>query len=664
MKGRLSLLFLLAVTGFVFFGGVQGQDSGKVTLTLQIVEGDPSAESLGERLQKLYQDGGLSVGYPISDFQVKGLHEVSSGLGPLRANSFLVVFCSLLMSSFGIGMIYNSKSKKYSPRKWTIYLAIVVAIMVTSNLRGVSTQSRAYDNCKLMNKDINYKLYWSMDASYIYFKVSASSTGWMALGLSGAPKMDSNKMPPGNDIAMGFRNPLVPGCETGCINDYSTVVYDVPILDPVGNAEIVSFTEDDINGISTMEWKRLLDTGDSANDRVITPNTDFYVLYAIQASSKPDSVTSFAPHTTKGWTTINFSEGSECPVDGVTLTFVFDTDPRVFDSHIVLDALAQTLGVEVERFSVVDVVGEDPVICPNCITTDFIYNNYDVPAVETTYICKGFDFPTDQKYHIVGFEPLKDNLQVLHHMVLYQTNVAFPPGYSVCNMAPGATIIYAWAPGEGNLVLPDNVGFPVGAGTDNLYGVLQMHYNNPTRVPGVRDSSGLRMHLSTELRPNEAGLVIIGTDLGDVNLPPGKTAWHQQGGCPPPYTSGLGSTVLNIFASFVHMHTRGRMIWTEQFRNNVSLGNLGEDLSYDFNAQGFKSVTGGRTIVAGDDLVIHCVWNTEQETTTITGGESTQEEMCFNLFLYWPFIPGTQPCTVSNSNGCNYGAPGCPPPHT
>ncbi len=55
--------------------------------------------------------------------------------------------------------------------------------------------------------------------------------------------MDSNKLEPGNDIALGFRNPLLPSCETGCINDYSTLVYDVPVRDPIGNVQFVSYSE-------------------------------------------------------------------------------------------------------------------------------------------------------------------------------------------------------------------------------------------------------------------------------------------------------------------------------------------------------------------------------------------------------------------------------------
>ncbi len=44
------------------------------------------------------------------------------------------------------------------------------------------------------------------------------------------------------------------------------------------------------------------------------------------------------------------------------------------------------------------------------------------------------------------------------------------------------------------------------------------------------------------------------------------------------------------------------MIWTEHFRNGQLIGNMGEDFSYDFNAQGFKPIND--TIQAGDEVDI------------------------------------------------------------
>ena len=42
-----------------------------------------------------------------------------------------------------------------------------------------------------------------------------------------------------------------------------------------------------------------------------------------------------------------------------------------------------------------------------------------VPAVETTYTCMSFEFPTDQEYHMVANQPYIDNIDVMHHILLY-----------------------------------------------------------------------------------------------------------------------------------------------------------------------------------------------------------------------------------------------------
>ena len=41
-----------------------------------------------------------------------------------------------------------------------------------------------------------------------------------------------------------------------------------------------------------------------------------------------------------------------------------------------------------------------------------------VPSVDTTYMCMSFDLPQDDDYHMVAFEPLLDNLDIMHHIVL------------------------------------------------------------------------------------------------------------------------------------------------------------------------------------------------------------------------------------------------------
>ena len=41
-----------------------------------------------------------------------------------------------------------------------------------------------------------------------------------------------------------------------------------------------------------------------------------------------------------------------------------------------------------------------------------------VPPQETTYICMTFDLPDDAEYHMIAYEPIIDNLDVMHHIVV------------------------------------------------------------------------------------------------------------------------------------------------------------------------------------------------------------------------------------------------------
>ena len=42
-----------------------------------------------------------------------------------------------------------------------------------------------------------------------------------------------------------------------------------------------------------------------------------------------------------------------------------------------------------------------------------------VPAQETTYMCMTFEIPIDEEYHLIAYEPIIDNVHVMHHIVVY-----------------------------------------------------------------------------------------------------------------------------------------------------------------------------------------------------------------------------------------------------
>ena len=48
-----------------------------------------------------------------------------------------------------------------------------------------------------------------------------------------------------------------------------------------------------------------------------------------------------------------------------------------------------------------------------------LYEEAPVPLADTTYVCQIFELPSDGDYHIIASEPVIDNVNVLHHILVY-----------------------------------------------------------------------------------------------------------------------------------------------------------------------------------------------------------------------------------------------------
>ncbi|XP_062622232.1 uncharacterized protein LOC134283766, partial [Saccostrea cucullata] len=89
-----------------------------------------------------------------------------------------------------------------------------------------------------------------------------------------------------------------------------------------------------------------------------------------------------------------------------------------------------------------------------------------VPATETNYFCMTFDLLTDGDYHLIASEPLIDNADVLHHMILYgckdTVNATSTP--ESCGMAKENCndMIALWALGFTGECLHKDTGFRIG----------------------------------------------------------------------------------------------------------------------------------------------------------------------------------------------------------
>ena len=312
--------------------------------------------------------------------------------------------------------------------------------------------------------------------------------------------------------------------------------------------------------------------------------------------------------------------------------------------------------------------------------TDLFFGAYELPArLDTYYACQGFDLSSGPKRHIVAMEPLiqAENAAHVHHIVVHRCQpgeffdahrapVACNPGGAAedepLDMHPGESpagasdgacrgVVYVWAAGAGMFVLPEAAGIPIG-GDEDSHLVVEIHYDNPTRAPGIVDSSGFRLHWAERhLREHDASTMVVGDALvaRDAPLPAGVAEEHRQYTCPEECTRKFSDDV-KIFATAPHMHYKGRSIWTTVSRPAAEeRADAGRGRSFvhvadldrkEYWNNGFQSqipqAPGAFTLRRGDRLNTHCVFDTTRAEAPVAFGSSTEEEMCMDFLFYYP----------------------------
>jgi len=128
--------------------------------------------------------------------------------------------------------------------------------------------SGEYQNTQLLNGIFN--LSWSNDSQYVYIGLQAKTTGWVALSFSQDPHGNS-------DTIIGYvQNGNV------MLNEYGYIDYNgnhVPDTALGGTDDAILVSGNQANGITTIEFKRKLNTGDKLDTVLTTGNNNVTVAY-------------------------------------------------------------------------------------------------------------------------------------------------------------------------------------------------------------------------------------------------------------------------------------------------------------------------------------------------------------------------------------------------
>ncbi|XP_031583371.2 DBH-like monooxygenase protein 2 homolog isoform X1 [Oreochromis aureus] len=303
---------------------------------------------------------------------------------------------------------------------------------------------------------------------------------------------------------------------------------------------------------------------------------------------------------------------------------------------------------------------------PKSIPTNSSYlsamvDNIIVPSNTTYYHCKVMKLPKlNTKHHIYQIEPVIDHLDLVHHMLLYHCPPKVTEPYDKpCYMGDIGDscfgVVASWGVGGGVYKLPENVGIPIGGENSDALYRLEIHYNNPERKEGIKDSSGLRLHYTAKLRQHDVGIMTTGVLPGRVkyDIPAKANQFLTYAMCNTSYFSKFFNPVpdLQVFAVLLHTHLAGRKVRVGHFRNERQIDFLGIDENYNFDLQQTVSLGSIKTIKQGDEIVVECTYNTTNRASVTKMGLATTDEMCLAFLFYYPAINITSCVSIPDARG-------------
>ncbi|KAM6092906.1 putative DBH-like monooxygenase protein 2 [Theristicus caerulescens] len=283
-------------------------------------------------------------------------------------------------------------------------------------------------------------------------------------------------------------------------------------------------------------------------------------------------------------------------------------------------------------------------------TYDLRLDNFAVPVEETKYACTFIPPPiVKQKHHIYKFKPVitPHNITLVHHILVYACGNAsmLPNGIDDCyganpDFALCSQVLVGWAVGGESYQFPDEAAVSIGTPWDPQYVRLEIHYSNFDLLPGLIDSSGVRIYYTPELRKYDVGVLQTGIFTFPVHfIPPGAESYRSYGLCNSSQFDEMNGMLvpdLHVFAYLLHTHLSGRGVKAAQYRNGEQLGIICEDNKYDFRLQEIRDMKEILIIKPGDEILVECNFQTLDRSGITSGGPSTMNEMCLTFLFYYP----------------------------
>jgi hypothetical protein len=246
-------------------------------------------------------------------------------------------------------------------------------------------------------------------------------------------------------------------------------------------------------------------------------------------------------------------------------------------------------------------------------------------SAEDDYRCFVVDPGLQEETFVSGAMVFPGSYSVVHHVILYTDpdnagealDAADDGDGYTCFGGPGfdnTAVIGGWVPGSGGLILPEDSGLRLSAGTRI---VMQMHYHPDGS--GAADQTAFALDLEESV-----GTEMYLYPLADTNLsiPPGAED-HAEG-----WSATLNYGInLRLWGGTPHMHRLGSSIKVSVTPPDSDEQCLISIPEWDFDYQQFYRLEDAYIIENGSRLSLECIYDNPTDET-VTWGDGTGDEMC------------------------------------
>eukprot|EP01080_Neovahlkampfia_damariscottae_P009850 gene9850-2173_t len=483
-----------------------------------------------------------------------------------------------------------------------LYLLFTLAFSVYSHSHFDVLRKNIHSKYKNSVKlDENYTLLWKLSNQNktVNFAIDCKTTGWVGVGFS-----LHGKMAPSSDFFMAY-------------------------IDTKGKVHA-----SDRYSLSRVEPKTDVELGGTEDFKLVSGREE-NGRYLFEFSR--DAVTKDRfdiPIQLEGHTNLIWAYSDKKPVN--------IGDPLSF--HNRFGSIEVTFG---------EPARERPLPDKDVVKTPIQFDNYKLTGKHTEYVCKNFKYSElglNTESHAVKFEPIIDNAQVLHHIVIYECDFnvnTSAPVFDCINDMPRCEFSYIWAIGAKSFYTPKEAGIRVaGRKLDNI--ILQIHYDNRDEDPKHIDSSGIMMYSTPHFRRYDAGVLSLGVPLGQIRIPPKQQQYSISNIC----QNSCSTDKIFLFGYLLHMHLIGSEIETRIHRNGREIKVI-ELKDWDFDRQEQVALEEEFPIYKDDLFFTKCNYNSMSRTNVTRGGLPSTDEMCYNFLSYYPKNNGPAHCYGHRCIGWN-----------